>query len=64
MSNEANLNGVVTAALEIAAKRSETLARLRAAVKSGNDAEGLKIARELCGVDNEQKSDRTHPRVN
>jgi hypothetical protein len=59
-----NLKGVLNAALEITGKRRDTLARLRAALEQGNDVEALKLARELCGVDHEQKSHRTDPRVN
>ncbi len=56
MSDNLSLSGVLNAALEIADKRRETLARLRAALEKGDDTEALKVARALCGVDDEQKS--------
>jgi hypothetical protein len=64
MEEQPNLTGALEAALEIAGKRRETLARLRIALEQGNNAQALNIARELCGLDDEQESDRTHPRVN
>ncbi len=63
-SGSPNLRGVLDAALEIASKRRNTLSRLRAALEQGNDVEALKLARELCGIDHEQKRHRTDPRVN
>jgi hypothetical protein len=56
--------GVLNAALEIADKRRETLARLRAALEQGDDTEALKVARTLCRVENGEKSHRADPRVN
>ena len=56
MSDVVSLAGVLNAALEIADKRRETLARLRAALEKGDDAEALKVARALCGVENEEES--------
>lgn len=61
---DTSLTGVLDAALEIARKRGDTLVRLRAALEQGNDVEALKLARELCGLDHEQKSHRTRSRVN
>ena len=55
--------GLVNKALEISRKRSEALSCLRAAFERGDDAEALKIAKGLCGIDNEQKSDPTYPGV-
>ena len=45
------LNHIVQKALTIARQRSETLGRLKAALEKGQDAEALRIARELCGLD-------------
>src|SRR5438034_2344549 len=55
--------GLVKKALEISRKRSEALALLRAALERGDDTEALRLARELCGIEHEQKSDPTHPSV-
>lgn len=54
---------LVERALEISAKRRETLERLRAALEQSDDIKALQIARELCGVTNEKESDRVDPRV-
>lgn len=64
MAKDPSLTGVLDAALEIARRRRNTLARLRAALEQGDDTEALKLARELCGIDHEQKSHRTDTRVN
>jgi hypothetical protein len=61
---ESTLSGVLEAALEIARKRRETLARMREALEKGNDAKVIEIARELCGVDNEPKGHRTNSSIN
>ncbi len=63
MEEKLTLNGVLDAALEIARQRRDTLARLRAALESGNDSEALALAKELCGLGH-GKSNRTRPRVN
>jgi len=55
VSDDAAFHGLCEAALEIATRRAETLARLRVALENGKDAEALRIARELCGVEHEQK---------
>lgn len=49
--------GVMSAALEIAQRRADTLRQLRNALKRGDDAEALSIARKVCGLN--EKSDRT-----
>jgi hypothetical protein len=64
MSDNSSLSGVLNAALEIAGKRRETLALLRAALEKGDDTEALKVARALCGVKDGQESHRADPRVN
>lgn len=61
---EPGLSGLLDAALEIAGRRGETLARLRNALRAGKNLEALTLARELCGLENEQKVHRTDPRVN
>jgi hypothetical protein len=55
---------LIDTALEIAARRRETLARLREALKAGDDAKALRLAAELCGLDDEQKSHRTRKSIN
>ncbi len=63
-SGSLNLRGVLDAALAIARKRRDTLARLRAALENGNNSEALKLASQLCGLNDEQESHRTNPRIN
>jgi hypothetical protein len=59
-----SLSGLVDAALEIASRRRDTLARLREALKVGDEPNALKLAAELCGLDDEQQSHRTDKSVN
>jgi hypothetical protein len=50
-----SVQGLVDAALEIARKRKETLTDLRKALEV-NDSEGaLKLARKLCGLEEQEK---------
>ena len=63
MMTDQNMTALVEAALEISRERAAVLARLRAALEAGDDLAALDCARELCGL-HEQKSNRTHPRVN
>lgn len=44
------LNPVFEAALEIARSREQILAKLREALERGDDAEALKVARQLVGI--------------
>jgi hypothetical protein len=60
----AGIPELVERALEISANRRQTLERLRTALEQGNDAEALQIAKELCGLENDQKCYRADPRVN
>ena len=55
---------LVERALEISANRRQTLERLRTALEQGTNAEAIQIARELCGLENEQKRHRADPGVN
>lgn len=64
MENDSSLMGVLEAALEIASNRRDTLVRLRAALEQDNIVEVLKLARELCGFNHEQKRHRADTRVN
>jgi hypothetical protein len=59
-----DLDGVLDAALEIARRRRDTLAQLRAALEAGNQEQAITLAKELCGLTHEQESHRTDPRVN
>ena len=64
LTNDRSFKGLLDAAIEIAQKRRETLRRLRQALESSQDAEALNVARELCGLENEQESYRTDTRIN
>ena len=54
LEDTCNLKGVFDVALEIARDRQETLRRLRSALKTGDDGGALKLARKLCGLENEE----------
>jgi hypothetical protein len=58
-ANPAAFDGLLDAALEIAASRREVLIRLRKALKANDAAEVFSIAKELCGS-YEEKSNRTN----
>ena len=45
-----SLNGLVDAILEVSRQRKVLLDQLRFALQSGNDAEALRLARQLCGL--------------
>jgi hypothetical protein len=64
ITDERRLRGLLDAALEIASKRRETLDHLRAALESRDDAEALRFARQLCGLENEETSNRVDPGFN
>ena len=64
MVMENSSQGIIEAAREIAARRRETLSRLRAALECGDTEQVLNIARELCGVNHEQESNRINQSVN
>lgn len=59
----AQLNGLIEAAVAISRKRNQALCRLRTALKNDNMDELKSAARELCGIDHEQESDRADSRV-
>ena len=54
------LDGILDAALEIAEKRRETIALLRGALKAKNTTEVYRIAREVCGLYDDEKSHRVN----
>jgi hypothetical protein len=51
-----NRRGLLDAALEIGRKRHDILQRMRAAVEAGNRSEVFEIARELCGVNQDEQA--------
>jgi hypothetical protein len=57
---ESNISNIYEAALAIAARRHDMLARLRAALERGDDAEALNISRQLCGLDYVKECDRVN----
>jgi hypothetical protein len=58
-----NIGSVVDAILEVAQRRKTALEQLRMALQSGENDRAIVIARELCGLDNEE-SHRVNPRIN
>jgi hypothetical protein len=46
--------GLLDVALAIGRKRNEVLHRMRSAFERGDDAEALKLGKELCGIEDEQ----------
>jgi hypothetical protein len=65
MQHEAEIQGMVTAALEIAARRKAVLASMRKALESGNESQALQFARQLCGLEsNHETSNRANPSIN
>ena len=63
MISEPNTSGIVDAILEVGRQRVALLGQLRSALESGDDSKALNLARQLCGLENEE-SDRTNPRLN
>lgn len=61
--NGSEIGDIMRAALAIAAKRRALLLKLREAVQKNDVSEVVKIAKELCGID-EQGSNRTDSRLN
>ena len=52
-----NWGGILDAALEIGRRRQDILQLMRSALERGDNAEALRLGRELCGVENEKTSD-------
>jgi hypothetical protein len=46
-----NLGGLLDAALEIGRQRLDILQRMKAAFERGDEAEALRLGRELCGLE-------------
>jgi hypothetical protein len=59
----ASVSGVVNAILEVGHERSALLAKLRSALQSGDNTQALNLARQFCGLPNEEGA-RINPRVN
>jgi hypothetical protein len=59
-NGEGHLEGILDAALEIAEERRDTLRRLREALKAKNVAEVFRAAEELCGLSDDEKSNRVN----
>lgn len=57
------IGDIMRAALAIAAKRKGVLLKLRQALQKDDLSEVVKLAKELCGID-EQGSNRTDSRIN
>ena len=55
-----NISGVYEAAMKIAEQRREILVQLRAALENNDQANINRFARELCGLNNDQTSDRVN----
>jgi len=51
-----SVDGILDAALEIAAKLADILHRMKAALLAGDDETALRLARELCGLENTEAS--------
>ena len=56
------LSHILEAALKVATNRRAILIRLREALQNDNVAEAIKLAKELCGID-DQGCNRTDSRV-
>jgi hypothetical protein len=57
-SELARLESIFDTALRIAEQRREILIRMRAALKANDAAEVFRTARELCGLHDDEKSNR------
>ena len=64
VSHSEALRGVLDAALEIARRRRDTLAQLRAALEAGDHEQAITLAKELCGLMHVEESHRTDSRFN
>jgi hypothetical protein len=64
VTDHPELKGLIDAAIEIADARREILHHMRDAILAGDNAEALKLARELCGLENEKASTRIAPNFN
>jgi hypothetical protein len=58
-----SVSGIVDAILEVGRQRNALLTKLRAALQSGENTQALNLARQLCGLQNEESA-RINPRLN
>ncbi|HEY2123515.1 MAG TPA: hypothetical protein VGH07_07965 [Chthoniobacterales bacterium] len=56
LTDTPELKGFVDTAIEIADARRQTLQRMRTALEADDRDEVLKLARELCGVRNDEQA--------
>jgi hypothetical protein len=56
MISEHNTAGIVDAILEVGKQRAILLGKLRAVLESGDDSKALLLARQLCGLGNEESN--------
>jgi hypothetical protein len=54
--HDVDFQGLANVALEISRKRRDTLASLQVALQRGDEAEALRLAKQLCGFTHEQES--------
>jgi hypothetical protein len=53
--DEINIREAIQVALSIAARRQEILLSLREALKADDVARAIKLAKELCGIDEQER---------
>ena len=58
-----SVSGIVDAILAVGRQRNVLLVRLRVALQSGDNTQALNLARQLCGLQNEEGA-RINPRLN
>jgi hypothetical protein len=56
LTDDPTLKGLINVAIEIAAARRQALQRMRSAVEAGDRDEVFKIAREFCGLDQDDQT--------
>jgi hypothetical protein len=62
--SSSSMAGVVDAILEVGQQRNALLKNMRAALITGNIDQVLGTARKLCGLANDEESNRAHPSIN
>lgn len=61
---QANIANLVDAVVEVGRQRAALLRSLKAALQCGNNEEALRLSRELCGLSNDEESNRANPSIN
>jgi hypothetical protein len=64
MKNTSQVAGVFEAALEVGRRRRDLLEQMRKALENHNDQEALRLAKQLCGLEDEQKRNPTSAGIN